>query len=261
MIDMGEINHCGTCPPAGSMGLLEAEVGTMRTLPQSADGQDLDSLTMQTMRNVLAADKDRKHLHDMYRFCPKENVTWVHTKAEGISLTEHYETVKMAVFDVDNVLMKANGIAGLSGIVAGTRACNVFRYLNNTYLEVAPGYRFSAQPHYVGRLFGYIDLFCDPYAPDPWSCLCYAKGEGVEEDAEQAAYWIHKAAEQGHVGAQVSLGVCYHDGDSVERDEKQAAHWFRKAAEQGIAHAQFSLGVCYYYGIGVEKDLVQAAYL
>lgn len=147
-------------------------------------GQALDSLTMQTMRNVLAADKDRKHLHDMYRFCPKENVTWVHTKAEGISLTEHYETVKMAVFDVDNVLMKANGIAGLSGIVAGTRACNVFRYLNNTYLEVAPGYRFSAQPHYVGRLFGYIDLFCDPYAPDPWSCLCYAKGP----DHGQTAY-------------------------------------------------------------------------
>ena len=51
---------------------------------------------------------------------PKEDVTWVHTKAEGISLTEHYETIKMAVFDVDNKLMKANGIAGLTGIVAGT---------------------------------------------------------------------------------------------------------------------------------------------
>ena len=30
------------------------------------------------------------------------------------------ETIKMAVFDVDNKLMKANGIAGLTGIVAGT---------------------------------------------------------------------------------------------------------------------------------------------
>ena len=147
-------------------------------------GQALDSTTMKTMRNVLAADKDRKHLHDMYRFCPKEDVTWVHTKAEGISLTEHYETVKMAVFDVDNKLMKTNGIAGLTGIVAGTQACNVFRCLPNTYLEVTPGYRFTAQPHFVGRLFNYVDLYCDPYAPDPWSCLCYAKGP----DHGQTAY-------------------------------------------------------------------------
>ena len=147
-------------------------------------GQELDSLTMQTLRNVIAADKDRKHLHDMYRFCPKEDVTRVHTKADGISLTEHYETVKMAVFDVDYKLMEGNGVAGLSGIVAGPQACNVFRYLPTTYLEVAPDYRFMTQPHFVGRLFGYVDLFCDPYAPDPWSCLCYAKGP----DHGQTAY-------------------------------------------------------------------------
>lgn len=147
-------------------------------------GQDLDSLTMQSLRNVLAADKDKTHLRDMYAFCPEEGVEWVRTKAEGISLREHYETVQRALLEVDSKLIKANGVAGLTGIVAGTEACNLLRYLPAPYLDVAPGFRSTAQPHYVGRLYGSYDLYCDPYAPDTWGCLCYAKGP----DHGQTAY-------------------------------------------------------------------------
>lgn len=35
--------------------------------------------------------------------------------------------------------------------------------------------------------------------------LCYLLGEGVEEDFEQAKFWLEKAADQGHSDAQELL--------------------------------------------------------
>ena len=34
--------------------------------------------------------------------------------------------------------------------------------------------------------------------------LCYLNGNGVPQDMKKAVYWITKAAEQGHVEAQLS---------------------------------------------------------
>jgi len=81
-----------------------------------------------------------------------------------------------------------------------------------------------------------------------------------EEDYKQAVYWYRKAAEQGHAVAQNNLGVMYKYGKGVKRDYKQAVYWYRKAAEQGHARAQCNLGVMYEYGLGVEQDDKQAVY-
>ncbi len=83
---------------------------------------------------------------------------------------------------------------------------------------------------------------------------------GVSEDYKQAAHWYLKAAEQGHAGAQSSLGRLYSIGFGVTEDDKQAAHWYLKAAEQGHAEAQNSLGIAYEFGDGVEEDDKQAAH-
>src|SRR6185295_5186835 len=48
--------------------------------------------------------------------------------------------------------------------------------------------------------------------------------------------------------AQHNLGVCYRDGKGVEKDYAEAVKWFRKAAEQGHLAAQESLGACYANG-------------
>jgi uncharacterized protein len=53
------------------------------------------------------------------------------------------------------------------------------------------------------------------------------------------------AAEQGHVGAQVNLGMMYRDGRGIPKDYTEAERWYRKAAEQGYASAQFKLGLMY----------------
>ncbi len=152
-------------------------------------GLDIENMTMQALRNLLAADKDRKHLHDM-RFHARHVVEWDRIGWEfqgnvyGISLRDHYESINAALLQVDTLLMKANGISGLVGIVAGSQACNIFRYLPAPMFIPAPGYRSNAQPHYVGRVFGQYDLYCDPQHEDVWDCLCFAKGP----DHGQTAY-------------------------------------------------------------------------
>lgn len=146
-------------------------------------GLDLDNMTMQALRNLLAADKDRKHLRDMY-FHARNSVEWNRVGSDAYTPREHYESINAALLEVDTRLMKGNGVSGLVGIVAGTQACNIFRYLPAQYFQPAPGFRSIAQPHYVGRVFQQYDLYCDPQAKDEWNCLCFAKGP----DHGQTAY-------------------------------------------------------------------------
>ncbi len=68
---------------------------------------------------------------------------------------------------------------------------------------------------------------------------------GEDQDDEQAVYWWHKAAKQGHAGAQRVLGHLYYEGKCVNQDYEQAAQWYRKAAEQGEIPAQLNLAKCY----------------
>ena len=118
----------------------------------------------------------------------------------------------------------------------------------------------------------------------------YYKGQGVDQDGEEAVKWFRMAAEQGDVKSQVRLGVMYRlgltvlknykeaekwlrmaaeqedtkaqynlalmyfRGEGMQQDNTEAVKWYRKAAELGLARSQFSLGVMYYEGMGVPKD-------
>ncbi len=55
--------------------------------------------------------------------------------------------------------------------------------------------------------------------------------------------------------AQYYLGVMYMKGQGVEQDYEQAGEWFRKASEQGLASAMYKLADLYTKGNGVPKDL------
>ena len=61
----------------------------------------------------------------------------------------------------------------------------------------------------------------------------YHGQNGVKEDRAKAFELYQKAAEQGHVEAQYSLGYMYAYGECVEKDELKALFWYRKAAAQG----------------------------
>jgi TPR repeat protein len=76
----------------------------------------------------------------------------------------------------------------------------------------------------------------------------------VAKDEDEAARWLRKAADQGHIAAQNNLGRMYRHGRGVAEDEAEAVRWFRKAADESHAAAQFNLGVRYQEGRGVAKD-------
>ncbi len=138
-------------------------------------GLDADNMAMSGMRNVLAADKDRKILRDM-SFYARDVVEWTYDGPDSLTLREHYETLNAALLTLDSKLMMANGISGLVGLVGDTNAVNIFRYLPAPLFVAAPGYRSIPQPHYVGRVFGQWDLYCDPNQDD-YTCLAYARGQ------------------------------------------------------------------------------------
>lgn len=88
----------------------------------------------------------------------------------------------------------------------------------------------------------------------------FIKGENsyAQGDYPTALKWYRKAAEQGHVAAQVNLGAMYAEGLGVVCNYREALQWYHKAAEQNDASAQFNLGVLYEQG-GAELQNLEAA--
>ena len=83
-----------------------------------------------------------------------------------------------------------------------------------------------------------------------------AKAKAIAE--ARAVAETKTKAEQGDADAQFYLGFMYVKGQGVEQDFEEAVKWYRKAAEQRHAQAQYNLGVMYANGEGVEKDYVTA---
>lgn len=78
----------------------------------------------------------------------------------------------------------------------------------------------------------------------------YFVGRGVGRDQNAAIDWFRRAAEGGHVAAQVHLGMI----QAQMQDFEQSARWFEKAAEQGDAEGMTNLAILYFRGLGVEQD-------
>jgi TPR repeat protein len=100
----------------------------------------------------------------------------------------------------------------------------------------------------------------DPEAQFDMGSL-YCDGLAVERNYQQAAEWYGRAAEQGHMRAQFTLGfLAYHgagrgeEDGAVARDPVAAARWLKPAAERDNAMAQYLLASLYRKGEGVPQD-------
>jgi TPR repeat protein len=69
-------------------------------------------------------------------------------------------------------------------------------------------FQLSAQQSDVSARFAEIRAKAEKWEAEARHNLgnCYRTGEGVAKDAPEAVKWYHKAAEQGHAGAQHNLG-------------------------------------------------------
>src|SRR5204862_5069671 len=76
--------------------------------------------------------------------------------------------------------------------------------------------------------------------------LALARGEGLLQDFGEAALCFRKAAQQGHAGAQLHLGVLYERGEGVSQDFEEAMRWYQKAADQRQPHATCHMAGLYW---------------
>jgi len=94
-------------------------------------------------------------------------------------------------------------------------------------------------------------------------------GFGVDfaQNGAEAVQWYRLAADQGHTGAQLNLGLMYVNGRAIPQDKAEAERWYfaagrgyqdaqfiRVAADHGVANAQYTLGVMYATGRSVQQD-------
>ena len=70
--------------------------------------------------------------------------------------------------------------------------------------------------------------------------------EGRRGNAGEAIQLYRKAAENGHVNAQLNLGNIYREGQIVQKNPAEAMKWYRLAANQGYDKAQTNLGMMLY---------------
>ena len=77
-------------------------------------------------------------------------------------------------------------------------------------------------------------------------------------DLAEAVKWYRKSALQGSAKAQNRLGWMYDNGTGVAENDAIAVRWYRKSAEQGNIAALINVGVSYATGEGVPQDDVEA---
>lgn len=80
-------------------------------------------------------------------------------------------------------------------------------------------------------------------------------GIGMKQPAPaEALDWYKKAAQQGSLDAATNIALMYADGIGIPKDVAQAVIWFRQAAEGGDATAQYNLALIYGRGKAVPRD-------
>ncbi|HAK50884.1 MAG TPA: hypothetical protein DCM54_03130 [Gammaproteobacteria bacterium] len=77
----------------------------------------------------------------------------------------------------------------------------------------------------------------------------------IDGDAQAAAIWFRRAADQGYPSSQTNLATLYRDGKGVARDYTQAFRLYKLAADQNYVMSYVPLGELYMQGRGVNRDV------
>ncbi|MFO1499816.1 MAG: tetratricopeptide repeat protein [Verrucomicrobiota bacterium] len=85
-------------------------------------------------------------------------------------------------------------------------------------------------------------------------CTFGQANNSAPRPASDDAATVRVRAEAGDAQAQTDLGLRYIEGSGVQQDYNQAAQWLKKAAMQGDAQGQLELGVMFVNGEGVPED-------
>lgn len=79
-----------------------------------------------------------------------------------------------------------------------------------------------------------------------------------KNDYENGIAWLKRAAHNGEVYAQYTLGTIYDDDKKPYFNLKEAFKFFEMGAKQGDVDCSYNLGLMYYYGDGTVEDIDKA---
>lgn len=86
-------------------------------------------------------------------------------------------------------------------------------------------------------------------------------GDGIDKDPNVALKWYRMAADQGHAESQFKCAsIIVQSPDFNIKKYPEVAQYYRKAADQGHARAQAALAMLYVAGLGVPRDIGEAGY-
>ena len=98
-----------------------------------------------------------------------------------------------------------------------------------------------------------------------WACTnlgyAFSKGEGIDQNDEQAATYYAKSCTAGSAMGCNNLGILVAKGRGVPQDHARAANLFKRSCDGGQVDGCFSYGYALQFGRGVQKDVVQASRL
>lgn len=89
--------------------------------------------------------------------------------------------------------------------------------------------------------------------------LAYHDGVLLKRNDAEAMRLLHKAADQGYMAAEESLGILSERGVGMEKPSPaEALEWYKKAVRQGSLDAATNIGLMYAEGRGVPKNPAEA---
>lgn len=199
-----------------------------------AEGSVEGQLFLTGLHHATSANADVPEITYWY-----EKMRQILHSSENVVMQEYFSMKKLEVYP-GKMIASLQSEANAGDIEAMFNLGNIY-YDAESYNEAKKWYRAAANDGHLGaqECFGAI----------------YAGGIGGDENNMMAILYNQKAAKQGSVTAQNSLGRLYLHNLN---DYNTAYSCFKKAANKGDKEAMQNLADMYRQGWGVKKDLAEA---
>ncbi|KAI9491289.1 hypothetical protein BDB00DRAFT_833830 [Zychaea mexicana] len=195
-------------------------------------------------------------------------------KDKGHAIQYHRKAANLgdppAMYKLGMVLLKGllgqskNPREGISWLKRATQHAD--QDLPHAFHELGLAYEKEGIPSVIADADYARELFTQAaqygYAPSQFKLgLAYENGFlNCPIDPRRSIAWYSKAAEQGHLEAELSLSGWYLTGAEgiLKQSDSEAYLWARKAADKAYAKAEYAVGYYTETGIGVRQNLEDA---
>lgn len=142
-----------------SQRVIAADASIMAMFSASTEhGISLRSLNLASMRNILADEKARNQLADIY-WATTEATTFDADVTGANDWRVEYEKLRAKLESMSSMISDKTEEGGMVGMYCGRDWATLCKSLPSSMFEFAPNYQQKNVIHYVGRLFGRYKIY------------------------------------------------------------------------------------------------------